>query len=657
MPALHDIVKKGSTDRSVTLTIIDSTTGAKKTDVVYNSSGIDLFYRREGAAATSITEATLAALTTAHADGGFLHIAAGEYRLDLPDAAFATGANYVDFGGAVTGGIIIGGRVKLVNYDPEDTVRLGLTALPNAAAEASGGLYTRGTGAGQINQDANGRINANAVAQGGTSLTARDIGASVLLSPGTGTGQVNLTSGSVPVTNLTVAASTTLATGTHNPQGGDTYARLGAPAGASTAADIAAVKTQTAAIETDTQDIQSRLPAALTADGNIKADALRVSGSATAADNLENTFDTRYASAWNSTLHVWQSQVKSGITHGGAGTDLTLGDLIVQGGVEVTDIVQLVAGLVGNITGTLSTVTTLTNLPAITANWLTAAGTASDFGTEVATAVWALATRTLTAATNISGPIADQVWEEAIADHSGTAGSTAEALNAAGAAGDPWTTALPGAYGAGSAGYIIGNNINATISSRASQTSVDDIPTNAELATALGTADDAVLAAIAALNNLSSAQVTAAVWHADMNANDNTVGSFGDYFGQMYTETTVSTPTTLGTLATQASVNTIDDFLDTEIAAIKAKTDNLPAAPAAVGDIPTAIQNADALLNRSITNTQDTADVHSLTTVVLAMLESSMSGTTWTIRKTGGTTFTTKTLTVDAGADPITGVT
>lgn len=69
--------------------------------------------------------------------------------------------------------------------------------------------------------------------------------------------------------------------------------------------------------------------------------------------------------------------------------------------------------------------------------------------------------------------IADQVWEEAIADHSGTAGSTAEALNAAGAAGDPWTTALPGAYGAGSAGYIIGTNINATISSRSSHTAAN----------------------------------------------------------------------------------------------------------------------------------------------------------------------------------------
>lgn len=73
------------------------------------------------------------------------------------------------------------------------------------------------------------------------------------------------------------------------------------------------------------------------------------------------------------------------------------------------------------------------------------------------------------------GEIADQVWLETLADHSGTSGSTAEALNAAGSAGDPWSTALPGAYGAGSAGKIIGDNLNATVSSRASQTSVDTI--------------------------------------------------------------------------------------------------------------------------------------------------------------------------------------
>ena len=207
---LADIVKKGSTDRAVTVRIIDSTDGTPETGVVYNTSGIDLWYRREGAAKTSITEATLAALTTAHSDGGFLHISDGVYRLDLPDAAFATGANHVDFGGTVTGMVVLGGRVRLVDYDPEDTVRLGLTSLPNAAAEAAGGLYTRGSGAGQLSQSANGELGV-----------------------------------------ATLAKTLTTYTG-NTPQTGDSYARLGAPAGASVSADVAAVKVDTAAILVDT---------------------------------------------------------------------------------------------------------------------------------------------------------------------------------------------------------------------------------------------------------------------------------------------------------------------------------------------------------------------------------------------------------------------
>lgn len=98
-----------------------------------------------------------------------------------------------------------------------------------------------------------------------------------------------------------------------------------------------------------------------------------------------------------------------------------------------------------NITaGTLTTVTNLTNLPTIPANWLTATGMDATAGAE----------------------IADQVWDELIAGHLG-AGSTGAALNAAGSAGDPWTTPLPGAYGAGTAGFIIGTNLDAAITSRA----------------------------------------------------------------------------------------------------------------------------------------------------------------------------------------------
>ena len=61
-----------------------------------------------------------------------------------------------------------GTRARRYQHDLNDGVRLGLTALPNAAAEAAGGLYTRGTGAGQINQDAAGRVDGNVVAWRGS---------------------------------------------------------------------------------------------------------------------------------------------------------------------------------------------------------------------------------------------------------------------------------------------------------------------------------------------------------------------------------------------------------------------------------------------------------------------------------------------------------
>ncbi len=129
MAALHDIITKGSADRSVTLRCLDATTGAPKTDVVYNSAGIDLWYRREGSDRVAVTEATLADLEAAHTDGGFLHVSDGEYRLDLPDAAFASGANHVDFGGTVTGGVFIGGRVRLVDVNLETADSAGVTTL------------------------------------------------------------------------------------------------------------------------------------------------------------------------------------------------------------------------------------------------------------------------------------------------------------------------------------------------------------------------------------------------------------------------------------------------------------------------------------------------------------------------------------------------
>lgn len=109
--------------------------------------------------------------------------------------------------------------------------------------------------------------------------------------------------------------------------------------------------------------------------------------------------------------------------------------------------------------------------------WSSASRSLTSFGTlvaDVATAVWGAATRTLTAISDSAG-----------------------------------VTTLLSRLSAGRATNL--DNLDATVSSRSTQISVDDLPTNAELATALAAADDAVLAAIAALNNASVAAISAAV--------------------------------------------------------------------------------------------------------------------------------------------------
>jgi hypothetical protein len=59
-----------------------------------------------------------------------------------------------------------------------------------------------------------------------------------------------------------------------------------------------------------------------------------------------------------------------------------------------------------------------------------------------------------------------------------------------------------------------------------------------------------------------------------------------------------------------------------------------------------------------VSNVEASAAEHTLCTAILAMLEHSISGTTLTIKRTdGSTTHYTKTLTTDAGAEPITAIT
>ncbi len=66
-----------------------------------------------------------------------------------------------------------------------------------------------------------------------------------------------------------------------------------------------------------------------------------------------------------------------------------------------------------------------------------------------------------------------KIWDRDVDTHHQTAGSAGKKLDAAGAAADPWSTALPGAYGVGTAGKIIGQtgaSVNATLVDTAAMT-------------------------------------------------------------------------------------------------------------------------------------------------------------------------------------------
>jgi hypothetical protein len=120
--------------------------------------------------------------------------------------------------------------------------------------------------------------------------------------------------------------------------------------------------------------------------------------------------------------------------------------------------------------------------------WDHSTRTLTAFSTSLAVAVWDVLESAISTANSIgvkvktnldatvssrstltAGQAADAVWDEPLADHL-TTGSTGAALNAAGSSGDPWATQLPGSYGSGTAGYILGNRLDVAVSTRSTLT-------------------------------------------------------------------------------------------------------------------------------------------------------------------------------------------
>ena len=162
------------------------------------------------------------------------------------------------------------------------------------------------------------------------------------------------------------------------------------------------VKTATD-VETDTADIQTRLPAALTAGGNMKADALALSGDTAAADNAESFFDgTGYAGTNNVIPTVTTVTTATNVTtvNGLAAGVITAAsiaaDAITDAKVAADVTIASVTGAVGSVTGNVGgnvagSVASVTAGVTLAANAVTAAALAADAGTEIGAAVLAAA--------------------------------------------------------------------------------------------------------------------------------------------------------------------------------------------------------------------------------------------------------------------------
>lgn len=110
----------GATGKSIDVLLRKSADNTALTGIAYNTAGNIASYHRQGAARVAITLATQT-VTGAYNSGGFVEIDAinepGLYRLDVPDAAFAAGADYVTITMVTTLGHVFHERFWLTSDD------------------------------------------------------------------------------------------------------------------------------------------------------------------------------------------------------------------------------------------------------------------------------------------------------------------------------------------------------------------------------------------------------------------------------------------------------------------------------------------------------------------------------------------------------------
>ncbi len=213
----------------------------------------------------------------------------------------------------------------------------------------------------------------------------------------------------------------------------------------------------TTSILSNLSALSSRLPAALSGDGYIMADLKSIDDELTDGNNA--TLNLAHLNIVNTTGNAITAFSFSPGSHGIAARATTGNGINATGsiGVNVYGLNQgvflegdsaglLVYGDDGNAVEFQSFGTGTHGLS------ITGTGKSINAPQDIA-----VSDGDLTLA-NIANTTTDAVLDEAIAGHL-IAGTVGDKINAAGAAGDPLSSLVPGAYGAGTAGFIIGNNV------------------------------------------------------------------------------------------------------------------------------------------------------------------------------------------------------
>lgn len=522
-------IEIGSTDRSVNIRIIDATTGVPETGVVFNTTGLDLWYRRELAASTDIAEVTLAALTTAHTDGGFLHINDGWYRVDWPDAAFASGVTGVQFGGTVTGMVVLAPYVEL-------TVDLAKYDGPEGA-----GVYID-----------SGASNTNTVL--GIDGT-RDTPVSTLTAARTIADQLGEETPYYIKGNSDLTLSATHVDWTFIGMGSvaDNVLNLGSQdVSRSLFRNLTVEGTQGGSSRITARDCALQDPGAGDTTLHIFAERCGFVDRIQVDTSNDNVFDQCYSLVAGTGTPVIEAT-------GAAGT---IAMRHYSGGIEFENLSashNVSCDLVGQVVVNANCSANVTMV-------LRGEGDLTDNTSG-------LNNLSVNGFINRSA-IADANWDELIAGHL-AAGTTGNALNAAGAAGDPWTTLLPGAYGAGTAGFLVGTYVDAAISV---------VPTTAEFnARTLLSADyfDPTSDAVANVTLVATTTTNTDMRGTDSAATAAALAAVDGNVDLILVDTGTTLPATLG-------------VIDSNVDAILVDTGTT--LPASIDALPTAAENATAYL-------------------------------------------------------------